>query len=91
MIRIYVGNLNFQTTEESLNELFSEHGTVNNVSIITDRVTGRSRGFGFVEMGEDSEARAAMDALNGRELDDRTLKISEARSRGEESRGAGRH
>jgi RNA recognition motif-containing protein len=81
MQRIYVGNLSFQTTEQGLNDLFAEHGSVNSVSIITDRITGRSRGFAFVEMNDDAEAKAAMDALNGKELDGRPLKVAEAKER----------
>ena len=81
MQRIYVGNLSFQTTEQGLNDLFAEHGTVNSVSIISDRITGRSRGFGFVEMADGAEAKAAMDALNGKEFDGRPLKVAEAKER----------
>ena len=88
MFRIYVGNLSFQTTEDSLSELFSRHGSVGSVAIITDRITGRSRGFGFVEMGDEGEGKAAIEALNGQEVDGRTLKINEARERTE--RGAAR-
>ena len=87
MVRIYVGNLSFQTTEESLNDLFTQHGQVDSVAIITDRMTGRSRGFGFVEMANDDEAIAAMEKLNGHELDGRTLKISKARTREEQAGG----
>ncbi len=81
MFRIYVGNLSFQTTDEALTDLFSEHGSVNSVSVITDRITGRSRGFGFVEMNDAGEGKAAMDALDGKEVDGRSLKVSEARER----------
>ena len=81
MFRIYVGNLSFQTTEDSLGDLFGQHGAVNSASIITDRITGRSRGFGFVEMNDASEGKAAMDAINGQEIDGRSLKVSEARER----------
>jgi RNA recognition motif-containing protein len=81
MQRIYVGNLSFQTTEQGLSDLFGQHGTVNSVSIITDRITGRSRGFAFVEMNDDSEAKAAMEALNGKELDGRPLRVAEAKER----------
>ncbi|MHC4416385.1 MAG: RNA recognition motif domain-containing protein [Planctomycetota bacterium] len=89
MLRIYVGNLSFQTTEQELNDLFAEHGQVDSVSIITDRMTGRSRGFGFVEMSDDNEAKAAMDALNGAELSGRTLKVNEARERADRGGGGG--
>ncbi len=88
MFRIYVGNLSFETTDVALSELFGQHGTVDNVSIITDRVTGRSRGFAFVEMADDGEGRKAMDAVNGHELEGRTLKVSQAHERAE--RGGGR-
>ncbi len=85
MFRIYVGNLSFDTTDDSLGELFSEHGSVNSASVITDRITGRSRGFGFVEMNDAGEGKAAMDALNGQEVDGRSLKVSEARERTDRS------
>jgi cold-inducible RNA-binding protein len=81
MQRIYVGNLSFETTEQTLSDLFGEHGTVNNVSLITDRITGRSRGFAFVEMNDDGEAKAAMEALNGHEYEGRALKVAEAKER----------
>jgi RNA recognition motif-containing protein len=81
MQRIYVGNLSFQTTEQGLSDLFGEHGSVNSVSIITDRITGRSRGFAFVEMNDDAEARAAMEALNGKDFDGRPLRVAEAKER----------
>ena len=81
MYRIYVGNLSFQTTDESLGELFGKHGSVNSASVITDRITGRSRGFGFVEMNDAGEGKAAMEALDGHEVEGRTLKVSEARER----------
>jgi cold-inducible RNA-binding protein len=88
MFRIYVGNLSFNTAEQELSELFSQHGQVANVAIITDRDTGRSRGFGFVEMADDAEGRAAIEALNGQEIDGRTLTVNEARPRAD--RGGGR-
>jgi RNA recognition motif-containing protein len=81
MQRIYVGNLSFQTTEQTLTDLFAEHGKVEGVSIITDRITGRSRGFAFVEMADSAEAKAAMEALNGHEFDGRALKVAEAKER----------
>ncbi|MCH8342693.1 MAG: RNA-binding protein [Planctomycetes bacterium] len=91
MFRIYVGNLSFQTTEQALNDLFAEHGQVNSVAIITDRITGRSRGFGFVEMPDDTEAKAAMGAVDGTEVDGRTLKVNEARAREERTSGGQRY
>ncbi len=90
MLKIYVGNLSFQTTEDDLRNLFAEHGQVDSVAIITDRDTGRSRGFGFVEMGDDGEARAAIEALNGKELQERTLTVNEARPRPPRDSGRGR-
>ena len=89
MFRIYVGNLSFNTAEQELSELFSQHGQVANVAIITDRDTGRSRGFGFVEMADDTEGRAAIEALNGQEIDGRSLTVNEARPRAD--RGGGGH
>ena len=91
MFRLYVGNLSFQTTEQALNDLFAEHGQVNSVAIITDRITGRSRGFGFVEMPDDTAAKAAMGAVDGTEVDGRTLKVNEARAREERSSGGQRY
>lgn len=86
--KIYVGNLSFGTSDEDLRKLFEQHGTVSSANVITDRETGRSRGFGFVEM-EDDEASAAISALNGTELDGRSLRIDEARARSpRNSRGA---
>ena len=94
MFRIYVGNLSFNTAEQELSELFGQHGQVANVAIITDRDTGRSRGFGFVEMADDTEGRAAIEALNGQEIDGRSLTVNEARpkpgGRGGKKRGRGR-
>ena len=77
---IYVGNLNYDSTEDGLRSLFEQYGTVTSARIITDRETGRSRGFGFVEMEDDGGA-AAIDALNGTEFDGRVLKVNEARPR----------
>lgn len=85
--KLYVGNLSFDTTEDELRELFSQAGTVNSVSIITDRNTGRSRGFGFVEMATAAEAQKAISTLNGQMLRDRELRVNEARAR--EERGGG--
>ena len=87
MKKIYVGNLSYEATEDELRDLFAAHGTVESVAIVTDRMTGRPRGFGFVEMADDAEARAAIDALNGTDLGGRTLTVNEARPRAE---GGGR-
>ena len=84
--KIYVGNLPFTTTEDVIRELFSQHGEVTSVSLITDRDTGRPRGFGFVEM---DNAEAAIRALDGYELEGRNLKVNEARDRGDRGGGGG--
>ena len=90
MLKIYIGNLSFETTEDDLRDLFAENGQVDSVAIITDRDTGRSRGFGFVEMSDDGEARAAIEAVNGKELNGRTLTVNEARPRAPRSGGGDR-
>ena len=77
--KLYVGNLDFSTTETTLSELFGAIGEVASVALITDRMTGRSRGFAFVEMSESGAARTAIDQLNGRVVDGRTIKVAEAR------------
>ena len=87
MTKLYVGNLPFSATDDSVRELFSKHGTVEKVSMITDRETGRPRGFGFVEMSNADAARA-MQALNGADFDGRPLKVNEAQDR-ERSGGGG--
>lgn len=79
MKNIFVGNLSYGATEESLRSLFETHGGVDRVSIVTDRDTGRSRGFAFVEMADDSQAENAIAALNGRQVDGRALNVNEAR------------
>jgi len=76
--KIYVGNLPFESSEDEIRQLFEEHGPVHSVSLISDRETGRSRGFGFVEM-DDAGASAAIGALNGRDLGGRSLRVDEAR------------
>ena len=76
--KIYVGNMNYSTDESSLKDLFSEFGTVLSAKVITDQMTGRSKGFGFIEMENDSEASAAINALNGKECNGRNLKVNEA-------------
>ena len=88
MKNIYVGNLPFSTNEDEIRELFAAHGTVNSVNLITDRVTGRLRGFGFVEM-EDEDAEKAMQALDGQDFGGRALKVNEARERQERPRNRG--
>src|ERR1700679_4092002 len=77
--KLYVGNLSYNTTSSDLEKLCSGHGTVRSAEIINDRDTGRSKGFGFVEMGSDSEAQAAIDALNGTQHERRPLTVNEAR------------
>jgi RNA recognition motif-containing protein len=79
--RIYVGNLPFSTTESDLEGLFSQHGAVSSVRVITDRETGRSRGFAFVEMADPNAADEAIRALNGRDMGGRPLRVNEARER----------
>jgi cold-inducible RNA-binding protein len=78
-MKIYVGNLSFSTTEDTLRALFEQHGAVDSAAIATDRETGRARGFGFIEMSDSGQAQAAMAALNGTELDGRQLVVNEAR------------
>ncbi len=80
-MKLYVGNISFDTNEEALRNAFAEHGEVEEVAVITDRDTGRPRGFAFVTMRDDNAARAAMDALNGKELDGRALNVNEARAK----------
>lgn len=84
---IYVGNLNYEITQDDLNEVFAEYGTVKRVHLPTDRETGRKRGFGFVEMGTEDEETAAIAALDGAEWMGRSLKVNKARPR--ETRGSG--
>jgi len=84
---IFVGNLNFNTSEEQLRAMFATYGTVERVSILTDRDTGRSRGFGFVEMTNEAEAEKAIAALNGANLDGRTLNVNEARPKTDRAAG----
>ena len=85
--KLYVGNLPYSVTSASLEQMFSEFGTVKSAEVIQDRDTGRSKGFGFVEMSTDSEAQAAINALNGHQNDGRALTVNEAKPR--ESRGGG--
>jgi hypothetical protein len=87
--RLYVGNLPYSATDDSLRQAFAAHGTVASVQVIMDRDTGRSKGFAFVEMSNDQEAQAAIDALNGKELDGRALTVNEARPKTEGGGGRG--
>jgi len=82
-MNIYVGNLNYQASEEELQAIFEEFGTVNSTKIITDKFSGRSKGFGFIEMENDNEAKKAIDGLNGTTFKDRELTVNEARPRRE--------
>lgn len=86
-MKLYVGNLSFSTSEDRLREIFSAHGEVTSASIVMDRETGRPRGFGFIEMADDAQAKAAIAALNGQNVDGRDLTVNEARPR--EDRGGG--
>src|SRR5689334_11741901 len=87
MKNIFVGNLSFQTTEDDLRELFEPFGEVSRVQIVTDRDTGRSRGFAFVEMADDDAGNKAIDAVNGKELSGRQLNVNEAQPKGDRSSG----
>ena len=89
MKNIFVGNLSFGTTEDSIRTLFEAHGSVERVNIVTDRDTGQPRGFGFVEMSNDGEGLKAIAALNGMDVDGRTLNVNEARPKTERSSGGG--
>jgi len=85
--KLYVGNLTYDTSESTIEALFANHGTVTSVDLITDRDTGRPKGFGFVEMGTSEEAEAAKSALDGTEVDGRTIKVDTAKER--QPRGGG--
>jgi RNA recognition motif-containing protein len=87
--KLYVGNLSYDVDSSALEQMFAAHGTVESAQVINDRETGRSKGFGFVEMSSDAEAQAAMTALNGQDLGGRALKVNEAKAR-EERSGGGR-
>jgi cold-inducible RNA-binding protein len=89
MKNIFVGNLSFGATEDSIRSMFEAYGAVERVSIVTDRETGQARGFGFVEMSSNAEADRAIAGLNGKELDGRALNINEARPKTERSGGGG--
>jgi RNA recognition motif-containing protein len=87
--KLFVGNLSFQTTSADLEALFAEVGTCESASVVTDRDSGRSRGFGFVEMSSNDEAQKAIAALNGREVQGRQLNVSEAKERSDRGGGGG--
>ena len=89
-MNIYVGNLPFDVSEDDLQQTFAEFGTVDTVSIIKDKFSGRSKGFAFVEMGQQAEAQAAIDALNGKDMKGRALTVNEARPRTDRPAGGGR-
>jgi RNA recognition motif-containing protein len=87
--KIYVGNMSYNTTEENIRTLFAQHGEVISVKAITDRMTGKSKGFAFVEMENDNEAKAAINAINGQDLDGRSLKVNEAMDKPRDGYGGG--
>ena len=89
-MRLYVGNLSYDVSDPDLKQLFAGHGTVDSANVITDRDTGRGKGFGFVEMSTDAEAQAAITALDGKDHSGRTIKVNEARPRAESGGGNGR-
>jgi cold-inducible RNA-binding protein len=88
-MKLYVGNMSFDTSEAEVRKAFEAHGTVDSVTIIMDRDTGRPKGFGFVEMSNDAEAKKAIEALNGKDFMGRTLNVNEARPRTDGPRGGG--
>ena len=89
MFNIYVGNLSFDSSEDQVRGLFEEHGEVLKVNLITDRDTGRPRGFGFVEMADAAQGRTAIEQINGREIGGRTLTVNEAKPRADRGAGGG--
>ncbi len=86
-MKIFVGNFSFSTTEDDLRTLFAPFGNIDTISVITDRTTGRSRGFGFVEMGDRGQAEKAIEALNGTQFGGRSLNINEARPKADSGGG----
>ena len=88
-MKLYVGNLSYSTGESDLREMFAAYGAVDSVAVITDRDSGRSKGFGFVEFGNDAEGQAAISGLNGKEVGGRALTVSQARPKAEGGGGGG--
>src|SRR2546430_5209855 len=88
-MKLYVGNLSFETTENDLQDLFEQHGQVSEVTLMMDRMTGKSRGFAFITMNDKAQADAAMAALNGKDLNGRALNVNEARPREDRKGGGG--
>ena len=87
--KLYVGGLPYSVTEDQLRDIFAAHGTVESATVITDRMTGRSKGFGFLELGSQEEAQAAIDKLNGTDLEGRNITVNEAKPREPRSGGGG--
>jgi len=90
-MKIYVGNLSYSTTEADIRTAFAQYGTVDTADVIMDRGTGRSKGFGFVEMGVDTEGQAAIDGLNGKDVDGRSLNVNVAKPREERPQASSRY
>ena len=88
-VNIYVGNMSYSTSEDQLREMFEAYGAVDSVRVISDRDTGRPKGFAFVEMSDAAAAKSAMDAINGKEVDGRALTVNEAKPRADRPRGGG--
>jgi RNA recognition motif-containing protein len=88
-MKLYVGNLSYSTTQDALETAFSDHGRVDEVAIVMDRETGRPRGFAFVTMNNEQEARAAIEGVNGREIDGRTVTVNEARPKADRAGRSG--
>ena len=88
-MKLYVGNLSFETTENDLQDLFEQHGKVSEVALMMDRMTGKSRGFAFVTLNDDAQAKSAMGALNGTDMNGRKLTVNEARPREDRPRSGG--
>jgi cold-inducible RNA-binding protein len=89
-VKIYVGNMSYDTSEDDLRKAFEAHGSVDSVAVISDQYSGRSKGFGFVEMSNEAEAKAAMEGLNGTDLQGRMLKVNQARPRTDNRHGGNR-